>query len=315
MADSDWPVDELAKAWLVGVIERTPLDRVGEVNFELLAGEAIPLITGILGALDPPVAGNGPGSGPAERHVGELGRLRRGDRASAEVPRDLAVLQSVLLGSLGEGSGARPADLARLAQRLAEIFGSVQGALTEGLVRERSRAAGGTAPTTRTDGDDLDEWLRVMLAEYRRYGHPFALALARVEGLEPIVESHGREASEVMLTAVARVIQSQIRIADRAFRKAEDEFWVLAPSVDAGRLRSMAERLVRVVEASQSPDRPRIAVRVGVSACPEHGHDAADLLVAAESAARGASESSVEIAGPTTSASAEEAGETHQELD
>ncbi len=315
MADPEWPVDELAKAWLVGVIERTPLDRVGEVNLELLAGEAIPLITRILGDLDPSPAGNGPGSEHPERYLRELGRLRRGDRASAEVPRDLAVLQSVLLGSLGRDAfGARPADLARSAQRLAEIFGSVQGALTEGLVRDRSRAAGGTEPTAHTDRDQLDEWLRVMLAEYRRYGHPFALALARVEGLEPIVEAHGRESGEVMLTAIARVIQSQIRIADRAFRKAEDEFWVLAPSVDAGRLRSMAERLVRVVEASQSPDRPRIAIRVGVSACPEHGHDAADLLVAAESAAHGASESSVEIAGPTGSGWAEEADDTYKEL-
>ena len=91
MADSEWPVDELAKAWLVGVIERTPLDRVGEVDLELLAGEAIPLITRILGDLDPSPAGNGPGSEHPERYLRELGRL---GEATGPRPRFLATLRS-----------------------------------------------------------------------------------------------------------------------------------------------------------------------------------------------------------------------------
>jgi diguanylate cyclase (GGDEF)-like protein len=313
----DRSVDELAKAWLVGVIERTPLDRVTEVNLDLLTDEAIPLIAAILSDLDPeaPVSRRRPHD--PERIAPALGRLRRGAGAVAEVPRDLAVLQSVLLASLGrDGPGRHAADFARSAQRLAEIFGSVQGALTEGMVRTRSLAAEGGEPTATSEREDLDEWLRVMLAEYRRYGRPFAVALVRVEGLEPLTQSYGRGSSEVMLTAVARVIQGQIRIADRAFRLGEDEFWVLAPSVDANRLSSMADRLVRVVEASQSADRPRIAVCAGVSACPEHGHDGVDLLEAAERAARGASGagSSVEVAAATASPPREEANGTYQNL-
>ena len=145
-------MDELAKAWLVGVIERTPLDRVTEVNLGLLAGEAIPLIAGILSDLDPETRFDGPSADP-QRLVGALGRLRRGESASAEVPRDLAVLQSVLLASLErEGSARHPADFARSAQRLAEIFGSIQGALTEGLVRSRSLAAEGIEPAA-TSGE------------------------------------------------------------------------------------------------------------------------------------------------------------------
>jgi diguanylate cyclase (GGDEF)-like protein len=309
-------VDELAKAWLVGVIERTPLDRVTEVNLGLLAGEAIPLIAGILSDLDPETRVDGPSDDP-RRLVGALGRLRRGESASAEVPRDLAVLQSVLLASLErKGRGRHPADFARSAQRLAEIFGSVQGALTEGLVRSRSLAAEGVEPTATSARNDLDEWLRVMLAEYRRYGRPFALALVRVEGLGPIAESYGHGSSEVMMTAVARVIQGQVRIADRAFRLGEDEFWVLAPSVDAERLGTMADRLVRVVEASQSADRPRIGVRAGVAACPENGQDAAELLEAAEHAARGASAAGrpVEIAAAGAPPPGEEANGTYQNL-
>jgi hypothetical protein len=40
----------------------------------------------------------------------------------------------------------------------------------------------------------------------------------------------------------------------------------------------MADRLARVVEASQAPSGPRIAISAGISACPEHGQEAGRLL-------------------------------------
>ena len=63
---------------------------------------------------------------------------------------------------------------------------------------------------------------------------------------------------------------------------------MLAPNVDAGRLRRMADRLARVVDASQAADGPRIAISAGVSACPEHGHDGSRLLEVAGDALDGA---------------------------
>ena len=91
---------------------------------------------------------------------------------------------------------------------------------------------------------------------------------------------------------------------------------MLAPSVDAERLSTMADRLVRVVEASQSADRPRVGVRAGVAACPENGHDAAELIDAAERAASDASAAGrpVEIAVAGASPPPEEANGTYQTL-
>ncbi len=262
---------------MVGVVERTPLDRVAELDLGLLVAEAVPLIAGILDALDP--AGRELAA-DARRRAATLGRLRPGDRACAEVPRDLAVLHSVLLESVGQGGPGRRrfAELGRHPQRLAELFGSLHGAVAEGLVGERDPAPGLDEPGALPGGTDLDRWLAVLVAEHRRYGRPFALALLELDGLGRIFETHGRRPGELMLTAASTVIRNQIRFVDHAFKLDGDAFCVVAPNVDAGRLRQMADRVSRVVEASQAADGPRIAISAGISSCPEHGHEAGRLL-------------------------------------
>jgi diguanylate cyclase (GGDEF)-like protein len=265
----------LAKAWLIGLVERTPLDRVAELELDLLATEAPPLIAAILDALEAPGRELG---ADARRRASMAGALRPGDRAGAQAARDLAVLHSVLIEALGHAGagrrrlGARPPD----PQRLAELFGSLQGALTEALVAERSQ--GGDPQGELPGNADLDRWLGVLVAEHRRYGRPFALALLELGGLGRIFETHGRQPGELMLTAATTVIRKQIRIVDHAFRLDDDAFCVVAPNVDADRLRRMADRLARVVEAAQAPDGPRIAISAGISACPEHGQEAGRLL-------------------------------------
>ena len=139
-------------------------------------------------------------------------------------------------------------------------------------------------PTGLPGGGDLDGSLDVLLAEYRRYGRPFALALIEVEGLREIYETHGRESGDWMSGATTAMIRNQIRIVDRAFRIDHDAFCVVAPNVDAGRLRRMGDRLARVVDGSQANDGPRISISAGVSACPEHAHERERLLASAREA-------------------------------
>jgi diguanylate cyclase (GGDEF)-like protein len=270
---------QVAKAWLTGVVERTPLDRVSELDLELLAAEAVPLVAAILDALDAPSGELGADVG---RRASMLRRLRPGDRACAEAPRDLAVLQSVLIGSVGSGEGARRrfAGPGLAPQRLAELFGSLHGSLAESLVAERD-LPGRDRPEALPGRADLDQWLDVLVAEHRRYGRPFALALLELKGLGRIIDTHGRRPGELMLTAATTVIRNQIRIVDRAFALDDGGFCVLAPNVDADRLRRMADRVARVVQASQAADAPRIAISAGISGCPEHGQDGGRLLAIA----------------------------------
>src|SRR5439155_19812081 len=94
---------------------------------------------------------------------------------------------------------------------LAEIFGSIQCELIEGLVRERAGEPKRDELTALPGPAELNEWLQVLLAEHRRYGHPFAIALLDVEGLGRVNEAYGREAGDQMLAAVATVIRTRSR--------------------------------------------------------------------------------------------------------
>jgi len=272
---------------MLRVMERTPLNEVADVELDLLSTEGAPLIAGILRELGERVETGPRPELPSEAHerARELGGLRRGERAAAEVPQDLAVLQSLLIETLGRDVPERRAgDFARSVGRLAEIFGSIQGALTEGLVRQRAGDARRDELTGLPGSAELHEWLQILLAEYRRYGQPFAIALIDVEGLARINDAYGRRGGDRMLAAVATVIRHQIRSADRPFRLGDDELCVLAPHHDGERLLPLAERLAGVIEASQVDDGPRIAVAIGISSCPAHGDDPDRLLEAAEEA-------------------------------
>jgi len=277
---------ELAKAWLVRLIERTPLADVDEIEVDLLLKEGAPFIDDILRGLRSQTTQVGlelPAD-TRERARG-FGRLRRGDRAPAEVPRDLAALQSLLIESLRRDIPERDrGDFARSVENLAEIFGSIQSELTEGLVRERAGAPRRDELTGLPGHAELHEWLQVLVAEHRRYGHPFALALVDIDGLGRINDAHGRQAGDGMLVAVAAVICSKIRDVDRPFRLGDDEFCLLVPHEEAAQARAMAERLTRIFEDSQAEEGPRIAVTIGISSCPAHGNEPARLMEVAEEA-------------------------------
>ena len=267
------------------VIERTPLEEVDEVEVDLLKNAGPPLIEEILQGLAGP-----PGPEPelrletSERARG-LRRLRKGERAPTEIPRDLAALQSLLIESLRRDiPERRSGDFAQSVERLAEIFGSIQATLTEGLVRDRAGTPHRDELTGLPGSAELDEWMRILIAEQSRYEHPFAVALIDIEGLARINDAYGREAGDRMVSAVATVVRNQIRTVDQAFRIGDDEFCVLAPHTEAPRAQQVAERLVQVFEASQADEGPRLAIAVGISACPEHGDDARRLLDSAEEA-------------------------------
>jgi diguanylate cyclase (GGDEF)-like protein len=290
------PEDELAKAWLLRVIERTPPAELRDVSVSWIATQAAPLIGDILTALAGP-APEAELSEQARRRVLELIRMRPGESAAAQVPRDLACLQAVLIEALEREARERgPFAFGDAAKRLAEIFGAIQGDLVESLVGERAAEAPATEPaqpTRRAALDEatglpgaveLDEYLGILVAEYRRYTHPFALMLVDIDGLQRINEAYGQEVGDRMLTALANAISGQVRSVDRAFRLTEDEFCIVSPHQGASTVQALADRLTSSVNGWQHHDGPRMSVTAGVASCPEHGEDPERLLQVAEEA-------------------------------
>jgi diguanylate cyclase (GGDEF)-like protein len=275
--------DELAKAWLVKVIEHTPPAELGDVPLAWIANEAPPLIADILHKLaaEPTELDELPHED--QRRARELGRLRRGE--TGRIPRDLASLQALLIEALRREIPERErGDFSRAVERLAEIFGAIQAAFVESLVEERSGWARRDDSTGLPGAAQLHEWLRILLAEYRRYAHPFSVLLVDIDGLQRINEAYGRDIGDRMLRAVAGAIEREVRNVDTAFRLGDDEFCVLAPHQDANRVRPLADRLASTVNAWQQSEGPRVTLTVGVASCPEHGDGAERLLEAAQEA-------------------------------
>jgi len=210
--------------------------------------------------------------------LSDLGSLPL-SRIGAEAPTLIATIIAAM-----SDPARGPAELARAGQDLEAMFSEktiAPGVPTPDTPRQRME------PPTRTGlggSGELDRCLTCLLAEQRRYGHPFSLALVDIDGLARINETYGREAGDQLLAAVGAILKRELRDVDYIFRLEDDEFAVIAPHTDADRLVPMATRVANLIASSQSPDGPRIAIAAGVVGCPADGLAAERLLESATEA-------------------------------
>ena len=291
LARLDRSRDELAKAWLVRLIERSSLDEIRDLPTERIARELPELISDLIGA----VASNGDGpftlSDEQRERAAALALLRSTREASpADLARDLASLQAVLVKALrDELAHSDPERFADSVERLAEASGAIQAAAVEELVRSRSRELESQANTDALTGlynlRYLQREIAQLLDVQKRYGHPFSVLLMDVDGLKRINDAHGHQAGDRVLMQVAMSLRRAIRSVDTPARLGGDEFCVLAPQQDAAGGTLLAERLSAAVkEEVATPDEPPVSLSIGVVGCPEHGEDAETLVDIADRA-------------------------------
>jgi diguanylate cyclase (GGDEF)-like protein len=123
--------------------------------------------------------------------------------------------------------------------------------------------------------------LAQLIETYKRYGHPFGLAVFDVDGPE-LREDDG--SAETVRTVLGVALHDSVRLIDESFRLEEDGLCVLAPYQDTVGGVQMAERLLDKLEGLEAVGGLRIAVTAGVVACPEHGVEAKQLLEGADEA-------------------------------
>ena len=291
LARLDSSRDELAKAWLVRLIERASLDEISELPTDQIACELPELISDIVEQI---ASTNGD---PYEltdrqaRRAAALAGLRSGrDTSAADVARDIAALQTVLVRALREELAEKdPEKFADAVEHLVDAAGAIQAAVTEELVRSRSRELESQANTDPLTGlgnlRNLQSELAQMLEMQKRYGHPFGLLLMDIDGLKRVNDSQGHQAGDRLLMQVAMALQRSIRSVDVAARLGGDEFCVLAPEQGSAAAVLLAERLSSaVVEEVSVPADPPVGLSIGVVSCPEHGEDAESLIDAADRA-------------------------------
>ena len=110
------------------------------------------------------------------------------------------------------------------------MFGAVQSAALESLVRDRSGQAAKDPETGLPGPAELAEWLRILLSEHRRTGAPVSIVHLEIEGVERIAAGYGADAAWRMVAAVAAIVSGQLAGQERAFRIGDGQLVVLAPA-------------------------------------------------------------------------------------
>ncbi len=294
LARLDRSRDELAKAWLVRLIERASLDEIRELPTEQIARELPELITDIVRSASEAGRGADPYSLSEEQaaRAASLAALRGGRRegAASSLARDISSLQAVLVAALrDELEDADPEVYADTVEQLVEATGAVQAAAAEALLRSSARELEAQAHTDPLTGlgnlRSLQRELARLVELYKRYRHPFALLLLDIDGLKRVNDAHGHPAGDRVLVQVAMSVRRAVRTVDVAARLGGDEFCVLAPEQDVKGAGILAERLAAAVTSEVAgPGGSPIGISVGVAVCPEHGEEADALVETADRA-------------------------------
>jgi diguanylate cyclase (GGDEF)-like protein len=291
LAHLDRSRDELAKAWLVRLIERASLDEISDLPTDRIARELPELITDIVTSVADTSGNPNELSEEQAGRAAALAALRNGrETSAADLARDVAALQAVLVRALREQLAERdPLGFAEAVERLADATGAIQAAASEELIRRRSRELESQANTDALTGlgnlRHLQGQIAHLVAIHQRYGHPFAVLVMDIDGLKRINDAHGHPAGDRVLMQVGMALQRSTRTVDVAARLGGDEFCVLAPQQEAEAARTLAERLTTAVrEEVASPDEPPVSLSIGVAACPTHGNDAESLIDTADRA-------------------------------
>ena len=136
---------------------------------------------------------------------------------------------------------------------------------------------------------DFDLRLAERLSEAERFGDPFSLVLADLDGFKEINDTYGHQAGNGVLVELSRRLMESTREVDRVFRLSGggDEFALLLPRTGlAGALRLAEKVRAGVAEPHFNVDGAslRITMSLGVATHPEHGHSEKELKAAADAA-------------------------------
>ncbi|MEK6276612.1 MAG: GGDEF domain-containing protein [Actinomycetota bacterium] len=273
--------EQIAKAWLVEVILNSSLAEVAQMPMAWAAEELPELINDILAAVGD--GGSRPDLGEEQlMRAGRLAELRGAAASPEQVAREVSSLHTAVLSTLREQlSGSEPELFGEAAERLAALFGQLNGA-TVGTLLETTDSSRDSV-TGLPGSKPMRLRLEQMVAGAKRYGHPFALVVLDVEGPSTREESNG-SGHEAVLAVVSAALRGSIRVVDEAYLLDDGELCVLAANQTAAEATRMAHRLAALLARLEEAGGLRITVSAGVAACPEHGDEPERLLRQADTA-------------------------------
>jgi GGDEF domain-containing protein len=317
---SDAPVDallarteDLAKGWLLALLEEAPLEASPAILAADLARDGPRVCDAVVRAIadDTDLARLKPG-GALERLVGGVGAMSGAtgpDAASRAVDALHAVVWSAVRAEL---RSPEPDQVSELAERLSLVTELVRGA----VLRNRSAAVAPGAPQApavpaaelflRSETPAVESsqppgwlspespaeapealWVRALEDEIRRCEHsgtPLSLLLAeledadRITAVEPGPEAHG------IFSRFTQAVRTVARRQDIVVCETETRAWIIARDTARTGAQALASRIgVAVRERSPWRGAPMIA-SIGFAVLGAEGRTAPELIEAAEEA-------------------------------
>lgn len=176
-------------------------------------------------------------------------------------PRVLAIIRLTRPAARGRRVPVRRSQ----ADALVTLATALAGALTRlELVRRLERLSRSDGLTGLANRRAFDEALAAELARLGRTGGALGLALIDVDHFKRFNDTHGHQAGDAALVAVAGALRASSRAGDHPCRFGGEEFALLLPGADGEAARVAAER-VRVAVARAAARGGPVTVSVGVA--------------------------------------------------
>jgi len=134
--------------------------------------------------------------------------------------------------------------------------------------------------------DFLQAQVRYEIDRVRRYGGSCSILVLDLDNFKQFNDTHGHQAGNLLLRALAETVTKQKRDSDFAARFGGEEFVVLVPgeATDAVRLAERLRTAVSQIELPQLGADGRVTVSIGVASFPEQATNAAELFERADQA-------------------------------
>ncbi|WP_124950614.1 diguanylate cyclase domain-containing protein [Sulfuriferula thiophila] len=133
----------------------------------------------------------------------------------------------------------------------------------------------------------LIDRLTQSIAQAHRHGKMFAVMFIDLDNFKPINDEYGHHAGDTILKQVASQLKQCIREGDTAARLGGDEFVLIILDISSvSDCEKVAAKILHDISGEfELEGKPRqISCSIGISLYPQHGHDAATLVIQADKA-------------------------------
>lgn len=130
----------------------------------------------------------------------------------------------------------------------------------------------------------LEESMRQLSSQARRYGQPFSVVMLDIDRFKDINDEYGHGPGDDVLRTIARRVQASIRESDVIGRWGGEEFLALLPMTDLDGARTFAERIRAMIDWAEVVIDGVGTVHVTISCGCAAGTDVGELLLRADEA-------------------------------